>query len=245
MLDFYLLSIVSILLTEYGFKTRKRAIIHLTASWRPLWTVVRIGYWLIALAWCFLRTTQKWPVIGMFLVSVLSGEIAVLLVRIRTRRDVSGNYPLGRPLTHLLPFFFAFVPAVVGEVFASRFFPDSFLALQDYPTLALRIIASFILLFCWSTMFTVSIVGLVRSNAFSDEIEPHLGAGEVIGILERIFTFFLVIVGGLSAVGFAVAAKAAARYPKFKNSAFAEYFLIGTLCSIGLAVLIGLAIQFP
>ena len=85
----------------------------------------------------------------------------------------------------------------------------------------------------------------MRSNRFSDEIEPHLGSGEVIGILERLFTFILVIAGGLPAVGFAVAAKAAARYPQFKNPVFAEYFLIGTLCSIGISVLTGLAMGLP
>jgi len=42
MLDFYLLSLLSMLLTEYGFRTRKRAIAHLTAAWRPNQTLIRI-----------------------------------------------------------------------------------------------------------------------------------------------------------------------------------------------------------
>jgi hypothetical protein len=243
MLDFYLLSLLSMLLTEYGFRTRKRAMAHLSSSWRPTQIIIRIFFWLLALLWCFLQTTHKWPVVFMFLIAVLVGEIAVLFVRRRTRKNVLGNYPLGTPLTHLIPFFFAFLLALVGELFAHHFFPDSFSALDRYPTLVLKAVTCFLAMFCWSTMFTVSVVGLVRSSKFGDDIEPHLGAGEVIGILERVLTVVLVLTGGLTAVGFAVAAKAAARYPQFKNPAFAEYFLIGTLCSIGLAVLAGLAIS--
>jgi hypothetical protein len=243
MLDFYLLSLFSILLTEYGFRTRKRAIAHLSAGWRPSQTLIRLFFWLLALVLCFFQTNQKWPVLVMVLIAVLTGEITILLIRRRTRKNVSGNYPLGTPLTHLFPFLFALVPAFVGELFASTLFPDSFTALERYPTLALKIVTCFMALFTWSTLITVSIVGLVRSNKFSEDIEPHLGAGEVIGILERVFTVVLVLAGGLTAVGFAVAAKAAARYPQFKNPAFAEYFLIGTLSSIGLSVLAGLAIS--
>ncbi len=243
MLDFYLLSLLSVLLTEYGFRTRKSALLHLTAPWRAIQTLVRIFFWLVALIWCFFQTTEKWPVLIMFIIAVLTGEITILLVRRRTHINVSRNHPLGTPIPHLLPFIFALLPALVGELFASHFFPDSFTALERYPTFALKVVASLTAMFTWSTMFTVSIVGLVRSVKFSEDIEPHLGAGEVIGILERIFTVVLVLAGGLTAVGFAVAAKAAARYPQFKNSAFAEYFLIGTLCSIGLSVLAGLTIS--
>jgi hypothetical protein len=245
MLDLYLLSLLSMLLTEYGFQTRKRAVLHLSAAWRPFRTLARIFFWMIALLWCFLQTREKWPVIILFFIAVFSGEIAIQIVRRRTRKNVAGNYPLGTPLTHLLPLLFALVPALIGGLFAHRLFPDSFTALEKYPTLALKVVTSLTAMFTWSTMFTVSVVGLVRSSKFSDVIEPHLGAGEVIGILERIFTVVLVLAGGLTAVGFAVAAKAAARYPQFKSAAFAEYFLIGTICSIGLSVLAGVAIGLP
>jgi hypothetical protein len=245
MLDLYLLSLFSIMLTEYGFRTRKQATTYLTKTWRLKQTLIRIIFWLVALTWCFIQTRHKWPVVSLFFIAVLAGEIAVIFVRRRTRKNIRGNHPLGTPLTHLIPFLFAFVPAVVGGLFAKQIFPDSFLALDEYPTLALKVATCLMAMFCWSTMFTVSIVGLVRSGKFGDVIEPHLGAGEVIGILERIFTVVLILAGGLAAVGFAVAAKAAARYPQFKNPEFAEYFLIGTLCSIGLSLLAGLAISLP
>jgi hypothetical protein len=64
----------------------------------------------------------------------------------------------------------------------------------------------------------------------------------IIGLLERILVFVLVIAGSLASVGFIVAFKSAARFPQFKDTDFAEYFLIGTLTSIGLATLLGLLI---
>jgi hypothetical protein len=245
MLDLYLLSLLSLFLTEYGFRTRKRALANMREKWQLLPMFTRILFWVVALLWCFLQTTQQWPVVVLFLIAVLAGEVAVFFIHQRTRKDLSENYPLGKPVTHLMPFLFALIPALVGGLFAQRYFPNAFSALHQYPTLALKVVTCFTAMFCWSTMFTVSVIALVKSSSFSDEIEPHLGAGEVIGILERIFTIILVIAGGLSAIGFAVAAKAAARYPQFKNPAFAEYFLIGTLCSIGLSLIAGLALSYP
>jgi hypothetical protein len=245
MLDMYLLSLLSIMLLDYGFRTRKSTISQLTAPWKPGQTLVRIVFWVLALVWLFIQASQKWPVLVLFLFAWMTSEIVGLILRLRSRKDKQGNYSLGRPLTHLFPFLFALLPAAIAGLFATRLFPNLFTALQDYPSFALKVAVSLVAMFSWSTMFTVSVVGLVRSQKFSDDIEPHLGAGEVIGILERIFTVVLVLAGGLSAVGFAVAAKAAARYPQFKNSAFAEYFLIGTLCSVGVSLLAGLAISIP
>ena len=88
-------------------------------------------------------------------------------------------------------------------------------------------------------MITVSVVDLVRPGQVGAG-EEGAGAGEVIGVLERLVTFALVASGGFTAVGFVIAAKAAARYPLFKEKEFAEYFLIGTLTSVGLALLLGL-----
>jgi hypothetical protein len=101
-----------------------------------------------------------------------------------------------------------------------------------------------IAMFCWATLVTVSVVELVRPGQVPDQIVRTVGGGEIIGILERLLTLALVATGGMAAVGFTVAAKAAARFPRFKDSTFAEYFLIGTLCSIGLGTLAGLLLAW-
>lgn len=70
---------------------------------------------------------------------------------------------------------------------------------------------------------------------------PH--AGQYIGWLERAVILTLLLWGPAEAVGFVLAAKTLARYPEIKEDAkghFAEYFLIGTLTSVGLALLAGL-----
>jgi hypothetical protein len=115
------------------------------------------------------------------------------------------------------------------------------------PTLAIEIL-SFLLAFCllwtWATLITVSLVAVARPRQVVDGATEDLGAGEIIGVLERLLIYLLIVGGGgLTTVGFVVAAKSAARFPQFKDPAFAEYFLIGSLTSMGMATALGLAVQ--
>ncbi len=82
--------------------------------------------------------------------------------------------------------------------------------------------------------------------------EAQTGAGTMIGYLERLIVFFLIICGQIGAVGFVIAAKAVIRFPEISSdntsgakAALAEYYLIGTLLSMSFAfaipLLLGLA----
>jgi hypothetical protein len=63
------------------------------------------------------------------------------------------------------------------------------------------------------------------------------GRGEAIGVLERWITLVVVLRGDYGAMGFILAAKALARHKRFETDAdFAEYFLIGTLASVLMAL---------
>lgn len=65
------------------------------------------------------------------------------------------------------------------------------------------------------------------------------GRGEAIGVLERWITLVVVASGEYSAMGFILAAKALARHRRFETDPdFAEYFLIGTLTSVLMAILL-------
>ncbi len=68
--------------------------------------------------------------------------------------------------------------------------------------------------------------------------------GEVIGILERIIVLTLVIIGQYQAIAFVVAAKSIARFKEFDKKSdgknFADYYLEGTLASIGVAIITGI-----
>lgn len=56
--------------------------------------------------------------------------------------------------------------------------------------------------------------------------------GRVIGMLERLTLFFLILEGQYSALGFVIAAKTMARFKNLEDRDFAEYFLVGTFLSL-------------
>lgn len=61
-------------------------------------------------------------------------------------------------------------------------------------------------------------------------------AGLYIGWLERFLVMTALLLQSPMTIGLIFAAKSIARYPEFKSERFAEYFLIGTLLSISLAI---------
>ncbi len=63
-----------------------------------------------------------------------------------------------------------------------------------------------------------------------------------IGILERILIFIFIITGQFSAIGFLIAAKSVFRFNDAKEDGNkkAEYFLLGTLISFAVAIVVGL-----
>jgi hypothetical protein len=64
-------------------------------------------------------------------------------------------------------------------------------------------------------------------------------AGLYIGWLERFLVITALLLQSPATVGLILTAKSIARYPEFKSERFAEYFLIGTLLSISMALLGG------
>lgn len=78
-------------------------------------------------------------------------------------------------------------------------------------------------------------------------LKPGLpNAGKYIGWVERALILTFIVGGYGDAVGFLLAAKALARYPEIKEDTkghFAEYFLVGTLTSVGLALVVGIGVN--
>lgn len=82
------------------------------------------------------------------------------------------------------------------------------------------------------------------NNKNDDSLE---NAGNYIGILERLFVFSFIISGHFEAIGFLLAAKSIFRFGDLKEAKdrkLTEYVLIGTLLSFGIALLVGLLVQF-
>lgn len=81
------------------------------------------------------------------------------------------------------------------------------------------------------------------SSGSQPEGETHdqlRNAGMYIGWLERFLILTALLLHSPATAGLVLTAKAIARYPQFKHVRFAEYFLIGTLLSISVALIGGL-----
>jgi len=63
--------------------------------------------------------------------------------------------------------------------------------------------------------------------------------GRAIGVLERLILVTFVLVGAWAGIGMIVAAKSIARFRELEQRAFAEYYLVGTLASVLVALAVG------
>lgn len=66
------------------------------------------------------------------------------------------------------------------------------------------------------------------------------GAGNLIGIFERIMVFTFVLTNQYAAISIIFAAKSIARFSELKERNFAEYYLLGTFSSVTLALMVGI-----
>jgi len=67
--------------------------------------------------------------------------------------------------------------------------------------------------------------------------------GAVIGILERLLICALVLGGAVATIGLVIAAKTLARFKQLDDREFAEYYLLGTLASVTVAIATSLLAQ--
>ena len=65
---------------------------------------------------------------------------------------------------------------------------------------------------------------------------PPARIGATIGVLERLLIVMFVLTGQLAAIGFVIAAKTLARFKQLDDRGFAEYYLLGTLASVSVAL---------
>jgi len=79
----------------------------------------------------------------------------------------------------------------------------------------------------------------VKSPAQEKASQQLQNAGLYIGWLERFLVVTAILLQSPATVGLILTAKSIVRYPEFKSERFAEYFLIGTLLSISMALLGG------
>ena len=144
-------------------------------------------------------------------------------------------------LLHLMTVVFAawlLVPAIpfseLAALFqAARGLPNKFLAV---PVIYVSVIfgGGYLIRFLVS-----SLAAGVKSHSPEKASEQLQNAGLYIGWLERFLVVTALLLQSPATVGLILTAKSIARYPEFKSERFAEYFLIGTLLSISMALIGG------
>jgi hypothetical protein len=83
----------------------------------------------------------------------------------------------------------------------------------------------------------------VQARAVAARSDGHASPariGATIGVLERLLIVAFVLTGSTAAIGFVVAAKTLARFRQLDDRDFAEYYLLGTLASVAVALGSGL-----
>ncbi|WP_420126973.1 hypothetical protein [Longimicrobium sp.] len=84
----------------------------------------------------------------------------------------------------------------------------------------------------------------LTSRKPDEEIDlVEFNRGRIIGVLERFIVLLLMAVQAYQAIAFLMAAKGLIRSKDLESRDFAEYFLIGTLASMGLALICGIMVQ--
>jgi len=104
-------------------------------------------------------------------------------------------------------------------------------------------IAIYIISYC----IAILIGSLVVERILSKYPVPDTGlkdAGKTIGRLKRTLILTFALLGEFVAIPFILAAKSIARFEELKGREFSEYYLIGTLTSILLAVIMGLVTKW-
>jgi Protein of unknown function (DUF3307) len=82
---------------------------------------------------------------------------------------------------------------------------------------------------------------VAAAEAARSTVPPPSQVGATIGVLERLLIVTFVLAGADAAIGFVIAAKTIARFRLLDDRDFAEYYLLGTLASVSVAIFTGLA----
>jgi hypothetical protein len=178
----------------------------------------------------------------LILLSIFHGVVDFLKENLQTRfHNKTILFFVGDQLVHLVGI------AIFVEIVQKSYFKkwgDFIHSAWENPKIF--IIASFTVLIVFGGGY---LTGLICKGFFNNFLKrgEKLGlenAGRYIGIFERTLIMIAILIGRYEFIGFLIAAKSIARYPEIsKEIAFAEYFLVGTLTSVTIAILGSLALR--
>ncbi|KAA3616954.1 MAG: hypothetical protein D8M58_04850 [Calditrichaeota bacterium] len=107
--------------------------------------------------------------------------------------------------------------------------------------ITLKVMAGFVFTIKEGTLITrlvlrnMSAVPMKKEEPETNDVQ-EFDRGKLIGILERSLIYFLIIFNQVAAIAIIIALKSIARFKEMDDKNFAEYFLIGSLLSIVVAV---------
>jgi len=105
-------------------------------------------------------------------------------------------------------------------------------------------VSSILFLLNGGTYLVRAILQKVNSNKEIARKKEKDNTGKLIGNLERLLLFILILFNNLVAIGFVITAKSIARFEEMKKKSFSEYYLIGTLSSVLIAIITGIIVKF-
>ncbi|SDN32432.1 DUF3307 domain-containing protein [Bacillus sp. OK048] len=85
--------------------------------------------------------------------------------------------------------------------------------------------------------------GLTEEYNYTIFSKHDLSRGKLIGYIERLLVLVLTYYSAYPAIGFIVAAKSIARFKQMDDRDWAEYFLLGTLASMFIGLLLGILLR--
>lgn len=188
----------------------------------------------LGLSLMFLASSLTWPVVGgLVTLAGLHALIDFIKTRIQTKLETRGAalflIDQGLHMAGIIAFVLLFDRS--GSIALSHQISNMLPEASGYLLLSFPII-----IILGGGYFTAAVCrGFLQQ--LKEKERPGIDrAGRYIGILERSLILVSVMVGRFEIIGFLLAAKSIVRHPEMKgDTAFTEYFLVGTLTSMSWA----------
>jgi hypothetical protein len=228
------------LLTDFVFQTTPVVSNKHRGPWRG-YLIHGVTHYVAVLAIITLADPQRLPALSFQLLAVSLSLVHLLVDWVKVS--------LTKP--HRIPDALAFLVdqaihliAVIGAVFllvhpSLQMFVLWLNRIRSLQESILLVSVVYVLVIFGGGYFIRALIGPLwkeQQGQTAKEHEEVINAGLYIGWLERFLVLTALFLQSPATVGFILAAKSIARYPELKSVRFAEYFLIGTLLSITIAV---------
>ena len=203
-------------------------------GWRSPWLYAHMAI-VFLVAWCVSWSLGFWW--GALLIAVLHGLTDGIKASLQKRGCSAHALFWGDQVVHVL------VIALVVWLYSSYCGWMEWEWLSGYRA-AMILGLTFSL---WPANFFIgdflTMIKVEKSRSEVAAQKATLDASRVIGSIERVLVFLFVWLGQYSAIGFLIAAKSVMRFPEMgKEGNNAEYYLVGSLLSFGLSIVMAASI---